>query len=552
MTAATLTLGEGTPPTPVPGSGTLYFDSGDQQLYVIDAAGTPVGPITGGGGGSPSGPAGGDLGGNYPNPDVTRLQGNAVQFAVPSNLDVLAWNAGASQWQPTNRTVGPSNVVYMAQNGNDSTGARGDASLPFLTLQAAVNNAVTGDTILIGPGVFGVNAVPGTPFVWPAGVSALSVIGCGQDPVNGTTINDAVINTTLLEISGQPITSFRLENLCLSAQFAATVINAVDTGSPATTYMLGAGLILRNIRFGSVLLGGVALNAENVNLYTIEEVDFSPVQDVNLKSCVERVPMRNARARNLVVRFNAASASKPSTWGYGISQKFIGCRFNGAVYLGEQASVDFDKTCTVEQNLTSDLATSGLLAATVTYAPHVRFHGRAANIAFSSVSGTPLPNTNIPMVLDFTEAEVSNDGGTLITMGIVTLGVVGATFRQRVKADGVVAGSVWIEDGIDYFDRFLDIAQISVSTTGGGTIAPRCWSAKPVLAGTGLDVVAFLNPFTSTNVTTYAAPYSAQVSGTTVAQGVLAIAASSVTDVTVASGAAAGSVYVSANWNDTY
>lgn len=53
-TAATLRLGAGTPPTVPAGEGALYFDESDDQLYIIDAAGNPIGPVGGGGGGTPT------------------------------------------------------------------------------------------------------------------------------------------------------------------------------------------------------------------------------------------------------------------------------------------------------------------------------------------------------------------------------------------------------------------------------------------------------------------------------------------------------------------
>ncbi|PYJ09815.1 MAG: hypothetical protein DMF06_08725 [Verrucomicrobia bacterium] len=46
------------------------------------------------------------------------------------------------------------NSVWVAKNGNNSTGARGDASKPFLTLGAAKTNAISGDTIFVMPGTY--------------------------------------------------------------------------------------------------------------------------------------------------------------------------------------------------------------------------------------------------------------------------------------------------------------------------------------------------------------------------------------------------------------
>ena len=83
MTAASIKLGEGTPPSSAPGQGVLYFDDSDQQLYVIDAGGNTVGPITGGGG-----------------TNATSLQGYDVGITPPTNGQVLTWDDVGSEWIP--------------------------------------------------------------------------------------------------------------------------------------------------------------------------------------------------------------------------------------------------------------------------------------------------------------------------------------------------------------------------------------------------------------------------------------------------------------------
>ncbi len=46
------------------------------------------------------------------------------------------------------------NSVWVAKNGSDSTGARGDPSKAYLTLRGAWTNAVSGDTIFVMPGTY--------------------------------------------------------------------------------------------------------------------------------------------------------------------------------------------------------------------------------------------------------------------------------------------------------------------------------------------------------------------------------------------------------------
>jgi hypothetical protein len=54
-----------------------------------------------GGGYIPSGPASGDLGLTYPSPRVQGLYGRTLAGTAPLDGQVIAWNAGASRWEPT-------------------------------------------------------------------------------------------------------------------------------------------------------------------------------------------------------------------------------------------------------------------------------------------------------------------------------------------------------------------------------------------------------------------------------------------------------------------
>lgn len=81
------------------------------------------------------------------------------------------------------------NVAYASNSGNNSTGAVGDASKPYLTIQAAINalNGVGGGLVLLDYGTF---ASPTTTY------SNIRVIGAGMPRYNWTISHTASDGTT--------------------------------------------------------------------------------------------------------------------------------------------------------------------------------------------------------------------------------------------------------------------------------------------------------------------------------------------------------------------
>ena len=69
----------------------------------------------------------------------------------------------------------PAPYVWVAPNGNDTTGLRGNIGAPFSTVGAALLAALSGDTVLIAPGTY--PAVEDTDF--PAGLLAVTLQGVG-------------------------------------------------------------------------------------------------------------------------------------------------------------------------------------------------------------------------------------------------------------------------------------------------------------------------------------------------------------------------------------
>lgn len=86
---------------------------------------------------------------------------------VVRNLQAFTQSAATSQ---------PDTYVWVAPNGSDTTGQRGNLSAPFATVGAALRAAESGDSILIAPGTY--PAVVATDF--PAALLDVTLIGMGS------------------------------------------------------------------------------------------------------------------------------------------------------------------------------------------------------------------------------------------------------------------------------------------------------------------------------------------------------------------------------------
>ena len=75
-------------------------------------------------------------------------------YITLNNNNTYRWDGAA--YQPITGLLLTTNIVYVSKNGNDSLGARHDLGKPFLTVEAAVAVAQSGDLIKVLPGTYSV------------------------------------------------------------------------------------------------------------------------------------------------------------------------------------------------------------------------------------------------------------------------------------------------------------------------------------------------------------------------------------------------------------
>jgi hypothetical protein len=128
---------------------------------------------------------------NLPRPRALRHPGQSVLRNNTVFIGLPRGNGGSSSGPPS-PPVSPANppetVTYVAPNGSDITGERGNPLLPFATVQAALNASLDNDVVLLAPGTYAPVTIPPT----------LSVIGLKGMGVRNQAVIEAPPGTSPL------------------------------------------------------------------------------------------------------------------------------------------------------------------------------------------------------------------------------------------------------------------------------------------------------------------------------------------------------------------
>jgi hypothetical protein len=481
--AGDLILGEGTVPAWLgAGKGQVFFDSADGQFYARRSdTGAIVGPIGTGGGGSPAGP----------------LQ--AVYLAA-------------------------------APRGNDGTGTRGDPTLPFLTLKAAIAACQSGDVLYIGPGTFPITAAIDVP-VWPLGLDALSIVGSGR-------------GVTILSMFGAPVagmhlinpvpTAFYLEVADLTAQtgFGAAgshVINADGSGGGGSFMdpFTGGGLFLRNVILSASGGGGAhALHARFCAAIFIDGFLSLTGETHFLTSNV--IMCSNARFFATNIFWDDDDVDRPSIGRAG--SDFDATSFGAALVIGGQADVVASESCKASLLTTGASLSQAPVSLEV---PRLEYRGSVTgNVVFDGVSSWP--DATVNMSINFSGMRCSG------TFAIRKAGTVNPANPVQMRG-AFVQGALTARQGMDVTAHGALMGTALFATPDPtGSITPSQWVGVGFVAvGPGPTVVPF-------GFRAQAAPITA-LAGANALGAPVAVTAMTPTDVTVDI-TLAGSASIVARW----
>jgi len=165
---------------------------------------------------------GGDLSGTTANATVVKIQSRTVSSAAPTNNQVLLWNAGNVDWEPTSLTVG-TNVTAGGAASGDLSG-----TYPNPTVAAIQGNTVTAGALTIGKFLIATSTSnwAATALSGDATGSAVTAGKITVVNINGASVPASGSLTTgnVLQVNGASSLTYAPVNLAGGANFVTGVL----------------------------------------------------------------------------------------------------------------------------------------------------------------------------------------------------------------------------------------------------------------------------------------------------------------------------------------
>lgn len=377
-------------------------------------------------------------------------------------------------------TVGPSNVVYVDIAGDDGTGARGDASKPFLTPTAAIAAMTTNlDQMRLGPGLFVIAATLSPP----AAVDRFSVVGSGK----GITTIGAGNGIDIFTLNGT-MDGVTIADITLTPKAGGSALIA-DGSTALGGFFQSLPLVMRNVEISG------NLSMLYVGYFEFFDCDMQDAGNTwTIDTCSQGVIEDCEIAANVDILWDDDDAVKPS-----VSPAAIEIRsssLTNTLDLSQQGSVVVDS-----ETFVNTFRGTGLTQAVTAYLSKIHMFGRYVDCDFGS-AGRELPDTVNSMDVRF-------DGS--VARGTHTIAVGGAAANfQSPTYHGATIVSIDVGDGIRAQMRAAAVTgslATQIVTSGTGEVYPPPFSFGPIgYPAAGPQVVPL--PF---KLTASAAPYQVSV-----------------------------------------
>lgn len=363
---------------------------------------------------------------------------------VQDAIDALKQGTPGSQ-------VGPSNAVYVDIAGSDTTGERGNAARPYLTVAAAMAVMLNGDDLIIGPGDFTI----AVGLTMPALVTTNCTIS-GAGPT-ATRLNGAA-GVDILTLKNT-LTRCLIQNLSMTALTTGKCITGTGGATAAGAYF-STGLFALNLV--------LATSGGAVDTITLVEANICDLFNVQASTGSATFTTSSAVSMRGGSKLGATSftwdntdANKPAL-GKGSLALAAGAQV-GALTLGGQGSVSSQGG-----SIISSLTALNLSVAAGPVSPLINIGGSIGNVDLNTTTAA-LPSAVLGA---FT---VTLAGATLLGT-VYSFRVASGATRQAINLTGVTAPAA---------ATFTGDALTDVNMRGASLTSPTYATANTGALGAG-------------------------------------------------------------------
>jgi hypothetical protein len=362
--------------------------------------------------------------------------------------------------------VGPANVVYLNEGGNDGTAQRGNAALPFGTFAAAAAAMFVGDQMRISPGFFDLGA--GTDMT---GLTSFSIVGSGEQATHltGDGTGDLIRLPNVAGAGGL----VEISGLRMTAPLGTRCIIIDGNGGGGTT----GNAFLHDLLL-TADAGAEALRiqfCDNIRLDSITTVQGQIVlSDSNIDIARDIFCQGAALTDGINFGWQASADAPTRTTSYFTS---VECQLANIIISGAP-DINVDITCVFGGVSAGSLLDDGGILPNIFFSADVGTTGALFTLPDTATPGTNVNLSNITLRGAIT-VEVAAPAANRITVPMLYMELLNSSL-------------ITIGDGIDAIALGFVMDNVGLATTPGtGTFTPAQIGFSGRLLGAGATTVSF-------------------------------------------------------------